>query len=93
MPSDIAKALLEQLITSLVGDTQESAAQLNTLLPPLMHEINHQLASVTVLPSQIPSEAIYLDSDVDPISGTISLCFKSDPKNRCVFPTSTARRS
>jgi len=73
-------------IADLVFDGE---AFINSQKLSLTDKINSRLAPITdAIGRYVPSDLIYSDTSVNQV-GTISLCFKLSPDQRCTFPPST----
>jgi hypothetical protein len=78
--SDLVKALPEALLQNIQSYVEETG---RALLPQLQEMGDQFIAAVL---GQIPSDAIYVDIDVEPKHGAIELCFKANAMAICSFP-------
>ena len=76
--------LMLPLAETLLQQVQAYTEVLTSTLLSSMKEVWQQFIGAIFAP--IPTDAIYLDIDVDPQDGAIVLCFKPDSVDACHFP-------
>lgn len=79
--SDLVEAALQAGLDALT----DGATHPHMLEDALVQAINAQLAALGSAFGRIPSDAVYFDSDVDPMNGRLSLCFKFAQTEQCKF--------